>query len=57
MAIGPAAATAQIASDLAPACSVTEVLLPQDLQPDQMTTDEIRRVLTGKERRQGIGAN
>jgi len=51
------AATAQIASDLRPACWVTEVLLPPDLQPDQMTADEIRRVLTGEKRRPKIGAN
>jgi len=51
------AATAQIASDLRPACWVTEVLLPPDLHPDQMTADEIRRVLTGEKRRPKIGAN
>ena len=51
------AATAQIASDLRPACSVTELLLPAGVQPDQMTTDEIRRVLIGEERRYGIGTN
>lgn len=50
-------ATAQIASDLAPACSVTELLLPPGIQPDQMTAAEIRRVLTGAERRLTIGAN
>ena len=51
------AATAKIASDLAPSCSVTELLLPPGLQPDQMTTDEIRRVLIGEERRLEIEAN
>lgn len=50
-------ATAQIARDLAPACSVTELLLPPGIQPDQMTADQIRQVLTGAERRQAIGAN
>jgi len=51
------AATARIASDLASACSVTELLLPPGLQPDQMTTDEIRRVLIDEKRRQGIKIN
>jgi DNA primase len=51
------AATARIANDLRPACSVTERLLAPGLQPDQMTTDEIRRVLAPAERRQAIGAN
>jgi DNA primase len=45
-------ATAQIASDLAPACSVT--LLPPDTQPDQMTAEQIRQVLTKAERRTAI---
>ena len=48
-------ATAQIASDLAPACSVT--LLPPDTQPDQMAADQIRQVLTKAERRTAIRAN
>jgi len=47
-------ATAQIASDLAPVCSVTELLPSPGIQPDQMTADEIRRVLTDAERRQTI---
>ena len=51
------AATAQIACDLRPACSVTELLLPEDIQPDQMEADHIRQILTGEERRQEIGAN
>ena len=45
-------ATAQIARDLAPACPVTEVLLPPDVQPDQMAIADIRQVLIGRERRQ-----
>ena len=48
-------ATAQIASDLAPALTVNEVLLPAGLQPDQMQADEIRQILAGVERRQEIG--
>ena len=48
-------ATAQIASDLAPALTVTDVLLPAGLQPDQMQADEIRQILAGVERRQEIG--
>jgi len=51
------AATARIASDLLPTCSVTELLLAPSLQPDQMTTDEIRRVLAPAGRRPAIGAN
>lgn len=50
-------ATAEIARDLAPACSVTELLLSPGIQPDQMTADEVRQVLNGTERRQKIGAN
>jgi DNA primase len=45
-------ATAQIASDLAPACSVTQVLLAPGIQPDQMSREQIRQVLGGGERRQ-----
>jgi DNA primase len=45
-------ATAQIANDLAPAYSVT-LLLP-DKQPDQMTAEQIRQVLTKVERRTAI---
>lgn len=51
------AATAQIARDLPPACSVTEVLLPAQMQPDQMAEADIRQVLAEGERRQEIGAN
>ena len=51
------AATAQIARDLAPACSVRKVLLPSEMQPDQMTVDGIRQALTEGERRQEISAN
>lgn len=51
------AATARIASDLAPACSVTALLVPPGMQPDQMTAEQVRQVLTGAERRQGTGAN
>jgi DNA primase len=45
-------ATAQIASDLTPACSV--MLLPPDMQPDQMTAEQIRQVLTKTEGRTAI---
>lgn len=51
------AATAQITRDLAAACSVRSLLLPQGLQPDQMSAEEIRQVITAEERRQEIGAN
>jgi len=50
-------ATAQIARDLAPACSVHPVLLPPKMQPDQMAAADIRRALTGGERRPETGAN
>jgi DNA primase len=43
-------ATDQIASDLAPVCSVTKLLLEPGIQPDQMTREEIRQVLSGGER-------
>jgi DNA primase len=46
----------QIAGDLALACAVTKVLLPPDLQPDQMAAADIRYALTGEERRQEIDA-
>jgi DNA primase len=51
------AATAQIARDLAPACSVTEVLLPPKMQPDQMAAAGIRQALAEEGRRQAISAN
>ena len=50
------AATTQIAGSLASG-SVTELLLPPGVQPDQMTADQILQVLEGAERSQGIGAN
>jgi DNA primase len=50
------AATAQIARDLRSACSVTELLVPEDMQPDQMEADQIRQILTRVERRQQIAA-
>lgn len=43
------AATAQIAADLRPACSVSQVLLRPDMQPDQMSADQIRTVLKSVE--------
>lgn len=49
-------ATEQIAGDLALACAVTKLLLPPDLQPDQMAAADIRQALTGEERRQEIDA-
>lgn len=49
-------ATEQIAGDLALACAVTKVRLPPDLQPDQMAAADIRRAVTGEERRQEIDA-
>jgi DNA primase len=51
------AATAQIAHDLEPACSVKTVLLPPEVQPDQMTAHHIQRAIAGAERRQEIIAN
>jgi DNA primase len=41
-------ATAQLASDLAPACRVTELLLDSGVQPDQMTCEQIRQLLNGE---------
>jgi len=51
------AATSRIAGSLAPARSVTELLLPPGVQPDQMTTDQIRQVLAGAGGRQRIDEN
>jgi len=51
------AATAQMARDLTPACSVRKVLLPAERQPDQMLVADIRHALIGGERRQPIDAN
>jgi DNA primase len=51
------AATRQIAGDLALACSVTEVSLPAEMQPDQMAEASVRQALAGGERRQEIGTN
>jgi DNA primase len=51
------AATAQIARDLAPTCSITEVLLPPEMQPDQMAAADIRQALAEGERRHEIGTN
>jgi DNA primase len=48
-------ATAQIASDLAPALTVTTIMLPAGQQPDQMQADQIQDVLTRAERRLAIG--
>lgn len=50
-------ATAQIASDLALVCSVTEFQLATGVQPDQMTREQIRQILSGEERRQATRAN
>ena len=38
------AATAQIANDLAGACSVTPLLLPTGMQPDHMSREETRQI-------------
>ena len=51
------AATSQIARDLAGACSVTPLLLPPGVQPDQMGAEEIRLFVAGEERRLTIEAN
>ena len=53
------AATTRIASDLASVCSVIEVRLPANVQPDQMTADQIHLVLTDYEcqRRQKVKPN
>jgi DNA primase len=45
------AATARIASQLRPRCVVTELILPTGVQPDQMSTDQIRSLLAAAERR------
>jgi DNA primase len=50
-------ASAQIARDLAPVCPVTEVLLPPEMQPDQMAPAGIRQAMAEEERRQEIGAS
>jgi len=50
-------ATAQIASDLARACSVTPLLLPPGVQPDQMSAEEIRHVFAADERGLKTSAN
>ena len=46
------AATGWIAQNLALACKVRQLHLPPDLQPDQMSTDQIRAVLESKRREQ-----
>ena len=50
-------ATARIACDLAPACTVTRVLVPPEMQPDQMAPADIRQALIRRGRRQEIDAN
>jgi DNA primase len=47
-------ATAQIARQMAPVCTVHDLRLPPGMQPDQMTASQIRHVLGGAERRQEI---
>jgi len=47
-------ATAQIASELAPAMSVTELLLAPGVQPDQMTSEQIWQVLKGRRKEVSI---
>jgi DNA primase len=46
------AAMTRIARDLSSACLVIQVRLPANVQPDQMTADQIRHALTYEERRQ-----
>jgi DNA primase len=46
------AATEQIASDLAPAHTVIPLELRADTQPDQLSEEQIRQVLTATERRE-----
>jgi len=43
------AATTEIAAELRPACRVSQVLLPPDLQPDRMSADQIRDALRSPE--------
>jgi DNA primase len=50
-------AMAQMANDLAPARPVTQVLLAPGIQPDQMTCDQIRQILSGEKRREVIRYN
>jgi DNA primase len=51
------AATSQIAGSLAPADSVTQLLLPPGVQPDQMAADQIRQVLAGAGEKEELDAN
>ena len=51
------AATRQIASDLTGTCSVTPLLLPPGMQPDQMSAEEIRLFVAEGERRLTIEAS
>jgi len=51
------AATAQIAGDLAPACSVKNVLLPPEMQPDHVAEADIHKALAEGEVRHEIAAN
>lgn len=51
------AATAQIARDLTPAIPVTEVRLPPGVQPDQMTCEQARHILSGERRQTTARAN
>ena len=51
------AATRQIANHLAGSSSVTPVLLPPGVQPDQMSAEEIRHLMARKERMLETGAN
>ena len=44
-------AAAQIASDLAPELIVTDVHLPENMQPDQMEVAQIRQILATLKRR------
>jgi len=50
-------ATAQIASDLRSNVPVTDLHLPADQQPDQMESEQIRKMLGGEQRRLTIGAH
>jgi len=51
-------ATKQIAAELQPACRVSQVLLPPDMQPDRMSAEQVRDALRNPgERRHKIGAN
>jgi DNA primase len=51
------AATLRIGPQLRPTAAVTEIFLPTGVQPDQLSKDELRRILERPEGRAGTAAN